>query len=273
SVRDCPLPARGRARRVRRPSAPRRARRCTRPGGREAPARPRRPGARDRASARQSPRGGGASAACDAGGSHGHRRGATRGALRARAGADGRAHGGRAPARRRGPGGGRPRPDPRRHAGGGPAPGGLGHGDARGGAAGPARGARRGRAGGAPRALRGGSGVVSALARVAGPLAPPIAATLVRVLGTTLRLTVAGTEAVGRHWAPGRPVIYAVWHGQVLLVPWINERLRASHGARPATVLVSRSRDGEIVAGYLSRFGLDSVRGSTSQGGREAGRA
>src|SRR5204863_474114 len=38
-------------------------------------------------------------------------------------------------------------------------------------------------------------------------------------------------------------------------------------------VLVSRSRDGEIVAGYLSRFGLDSVRGSTSQGGREAGRA
>src|SRR3989442_15475982 len=57
------------------------------------------------------------------------------------------------------------------------------------------------------------------------------------------------------------------------MVPWINERLRASHGARAATVLVSRSRDGEIVARYLSRFGLDSVRGSTSRGGREAGRA
>lgn len=114
---------------------------------------------------------------------------------------------------------------------------------------------------------------MSVLARVLGPLTPPIAATLVRGLGTTLRLTVAGTEAVGRHWAPGRPVIYAVWHGQVLMVPWINERLRASHGARPATVLVSRSWDGEIVARYLSRFGLDSVRGSTSRGGREAGRA
>jgi len=114
---------------------------------------------------------------------------------------------------------------------------------------------------------------VSALARVAGPLASPLAATLVRALGTTLRLTVAGTEAVGRHWAPGRPVIYAVWHGQILMVPWLNERLRASHGARPATVLVSRSRDGEIVARYLRSFGLDSVRGSTSRGGREAGRA
>src|SRR5437879_11760815 len=57
------------------------------------------------------------------------------------------------------------------------------------------------------------------------------------------------------------------------MVPWINERLRARHGARAATVLASRSRDGEIVARYLSRFGLDSVRGSTSRGGREAGRA
>ena len=114
---------------------------------------------------------------------------------------------------------------------------------------------------------------MSALSRVAGPLAPPIAPTLVRALGTTLRLRVAGTEDVGRHWAAGQPVIYAVWHGQILMVPWLNERLRASHGARPATALVSRSGDGEIVARYLTRFGLDSVRGSTSRGAGEAGRA
>src|SRR2546430_11494002 len=57
------------------------------------------------------------------------------------------------------------------------------------------------------------------------------------------------------------------------MLPWLNERLRASHGARPATVLVSRSEDGEMVARYLVRFGLDSVRGSTSRGGAEAGRA
>ncbi len=114
---------------------------------------------------------------------------------------------------------------------------------------------------------------MSALSRVTLPLVPSLAATLVRALGTTLRLRVAGTEDVGRHWAPGRPLIYAVWHGQALMVPWLNERLRASHGARPATVLVSRSPDGEIAARYLSRFGLDTVRGSTSRGGVEAGRA
>ena len=111
-----------------------------------------------------------------------------------------------------------------------------------------------------------------ALSRVAGSLAPPLAAILVRALGTTLRLSVAGAEEVGRHWIPGRPLIYAVWHGQALMLPWLNERLRASHGARPATVLVSRSEDGEMVARYLVRFGLDSVRGSTSRGGAEAGR-
>src|SRR5207244_413805 len=141
------------------------------------------------------------------------------------------------------------------------------------GAPGSARRARRWRPRRAPRARRGRGGAVSALSRVAGPLAPPIAPTLVRALGTTLRLRVAGTEDVGRHWAAGQPVIYAVWHGQILMVPWLNERLRASHGARPATALVSRSGDGEIVARYLTRFGLDSVRGSTSRGAGEAGRA
>src|SRR5207302_718101 len=65
-------------------------------------------------------------------------------------------------------------------------------------APGPARRPRRRGARRAPRARGGRSGVVSALTRVVGPLAPPIAATLVRVLGTTLRMTVAGTEAVGR---------------------------------------------------------------------------
>src|SRR5439155_5512878 len=74
-------------------------------------------------------------------------------------------------------------------------------------------------------------------------------------------------------WAAARPVIYAGWSGQVLMVPWSKGRLRASSGARAATVLVSRCREGDFVARYLSRFGLDSVRGSTSCGGREAGRA
>lgn len=57
------------------------------------------------------------------------------------------------------------------------------------------------------------------------------------------------------------------------MVPWLNARLRRTHGARAVSVLASRSRDGSIVARYVSRFGLDVVRGSSSQGGAAAMRA
>ena len=54
------------------------------------------------------------------------------------------------------------------------------------------------------------------------------------------------------------------------MVPWLNARLARGHGARPARVLASRSRDGELVARWVTRFGLRVVRGSSSHGGAEA---
>lgn len=114
---------------------------------------------------------------------------------------------------------------------------------------------------------------MSAAARLAGALAPPLAAALVRLLGATLRVGVTGADALRPHWAARRPLIYAVWHGRILMVPWLNARLCSTHGARPVTVLVSRSSDGELVARFLRRFGLDAVRGSSSRGGGAAARA
>ena len=110
-------------------------------------------------------------------------------------------------------------------------------------------------------------------ARLGDALGPPAAAVLVRLLGATLRLRVTGADALKPHWAARRPLIYTVWHGRILMVPWLNARLRRTHGARPVTVLVSRSRDGEIVARFIRRFGLDAVRGSSSRGGGPAARA
>lgn len=109
--------------------------------------------------------------------------------------------------------------------------------------------------------------------RAAGALAPPLAAAAVRLLGATLRLTVAGADGLVRRWAAGEPLIYAVWHGRILMVPWLHRRLAATRGARPVTVLASRSEDGELVARYVRRFGLESVRGSSSRAGGEAARA
>jgi lysophospholipid acyltransferase (LPLAT)-like uncharacterized protein len=104
-------------------------------------------------------------------------------------------------------------------------------------------------------------------------LGPPVAACLVRGLGRTLRLAIEGTEALGPLWKARRPLIYAVWHGRILMIPWLNERLRRTAGARPARVLASRSSDGELVARYARCFGLGVVRGSSSRGGPAAFRA
>jgi lysophospholipid acyltransferase (LPLAT)-like uncharacterized protein len=101
---------------------------------------------------------------------------------------------------------------------------------------------------------------------------PPLAAAAVRALGT-LRITDQGAEALEPLWAERRPLIYAVWHGRILMVPWLNVRLRRTRGARLARVLASRSRDGELVARWVQRFGLAVVRGSSSRGGAEALRA
>jgi len=104
-------------------------------------------------------------------------------------------------------------------------------------------------------------------------LGPTLAATAVRALGATLRISDQGVEALEPLWAARRPLIYAVWHGRILMVPWLNVQLRRTHGARLARVLASRSRDGEMVARWVQRFGLAVVRGSSSRGGAAALRA
>ena len=100
-------------------------------------------------------------------------------------------------------------------------------------------------------------------------LAPPLTAAAVRALGATLRLRSEGLEPLEPLWAAGRPVIYAVWHARILMVPWLNMRL-AARGARSVRVLTSRSRDGELVARWVTRFGMRVVRGSSSRGGAAA---
>lgn len=61
----------------------------------------------------------------------------------------------------------------------------------------------------------------------------------------------------------GRPFVGVVWHKDFLFVLDYFRR-------RGLTVMVSRSRDGELVARALNRLGYATVRGSSSAGGREA---
>src|SRR6185503_18074983 len=142
-------------------------------------------------------------------------------------------------------------------------------------AGGDARRGRRGRARRAPGALacRGAGGAAHArrpwrerLVSALAALAPPAAAVAVRALGATLRLTEAGVEGIEPLWAAGRPLIYATWHARILMIPWLSTRFERRRGGRHVCVLASRSRDGELVARWVRRFGMSVVRGSSSRG-------
>lgn len=93
-------------------------------------------------------------------------------------------------------------------------------------------------------------------------MGPGLGAGALRILARTLSLQ-REEDAVAPLWRAGAPVIYAVWHGRILLLPLV-------YGWRRACVLASRSRDGELVARFIARFGLCPVRGSSSRGGAEA---
>ena len=92
--------------------------------------------------------------------------------------------------------------------------------------------------------------------------APGMGAAAVRLLARTLRIR-REEAAVSSLWRAGTPAVYVVWHGRILLLPYL-------YGRRRAHILASRSRDGELVARFVGRFGFEVVRGSSSRGGAEA---
>lgn len=71
-------------------------------------------------------------------------------------------------------------------------------------------------------------------------------------------------DATVRSWeAEGRPFILAFWHRHLILMRY------AYRGAR-MSVLVSQSWDGELTSQTLAHLGIDTCRGSSSQGGAAA---
>jgi len=87
-----------------------------------------------------------------------------------------------------------------------------------------------------------------------------VAATLLWLLRQSLRLRVMGREWLEAfHAEKRRPVIFAFWHGRLLMMPF-------SWSVRPVTSLASRHADGEVLDRIFRRFGIGSVRGSTFRG-------
>jgi lysophospholipid acyltransferase (LPLAT)-like uncharacterized protein len=92
-------------------------------------------------------------------------------------------------------------------------------------------------------------------------VAAPLGRCLIRCLHRTLRIREEGLEWVEPFWRDRRAVIYALWHGRMLLIPAIYERRRSPW------IMTSLSRDGELVGRVMRGFGFRPVRGSTTRGG------
>lgn len=63
--------------------------------------------------------------------------------------------------------------------------------------------------------------------------------------------------------ARGVPILFTLWHGRMFL------SIQA-HRHEGIVTMASRSKDGEIIAGWLERNGYFVVRGSSTRGGSEA---
>ena len=90
-----------------------------------------------------------------------------------------------------------------------------------------------------------------------------LGAGVLRALGGTWRVERAGREDYdGALRATGGRCIFAFWHARLLALAYL-------HRARGGAVLVSRSRDGEVIAGALERLGFVTARGSSTRGASE----
>lgn len=90
-------------------------------------------------------------------------------------------------------------------------------------------------------------------------IAPPAASLLLKLVGGTVRI-----DAPQIDFAPnpesGKGAIIVGWHSRLLLGMYTYRNYNTN-------VLVSQSRDGELLVRTLSRFGFKTTRGSSSRGG------
>jgi lysophospholipid acyltransferase (LPLAT)-like uncharacterized protein len=96
--------------------------------------------------------------------------------------------------------------------------------------------------------------------------APFLAAGVIRLLRSLMRIEFVGEERLRTFWERREHVILAFWHDQLLLM------VKGYRGPG-AKILISASKDGELIARTMRYFGQGAVRGSSTRGGRAAFKA
>lgn len=89
-----------------------------------------------------------------------------------------------------------------------------------------------------------------------------IASVVLKLWGGSLRWTFTDDAGYMKR-DPEEPLLVGVWHNRILVLPlcfeWFCRR------SRRLNILTSASRDGELLSHLVARFGMESVRGSSSR--------
>ena len=99
--------------------------------------------------------------------------------------------------------------------------------------------------------------------RLTNILLPLIASIVIKTVALTLRLTIIGKEHYDRFHKEGQPVLFLFWHNRLLYTCYYLRK-------ETLTMMISKSRDGELIARVARYFGIRSIRGSSSRDGVRA---
>jgi len=86
---------------------------------------------------------------------------------------------------------------------------------------------------------------------------------LMHLIGLSLRIKEEGRSEWGPRGRQAEPPLWALWHETILMSVWY-------HRDQDVHVMISASRDGELISTVARFMGYVPVRGSSSRGGREA---
>jgi lysophospholipid acyltransferase (LPLAT)-like uncharacterized protein len=77
----------------------------------------------------------------------------------------------------------------------------------------------------------------------------------IRLLGWSTRYKIIDEKNM-----PDSSYIYAFWHSRLMFLVY-------SHRGRAINVLISKSRDGQVISNIVNKFGFRAIRGSTDRAG------
>ncbi|MDR1191818.1 MAG: lysophospholipid acyltransferase family protein [Verrucomicrobiales bacterium] len=92
--------------------------------------------------------------------------------------------------------------------------------------------------------------------------APMLVPWLIRLLGATLRMTVSDPAGILQNCRRD-PLLLAFWHNRLVMLPWLYREYFKSD--LPCKVMISASRDGQLITDIIKPFGIGAVRGSSSR--------